>query len=237
MRIAIAAAAAGLLVTGAPQAAAQAPSQAPMIERTEQVQLKPRRVPGLLGYGFDMAEYTGETATRSSSFRAFGQAISRDSARTRFKVASPSIPEMEGDCAGGQRKTQLGWIAFEREDLSYVCVFSRNGAVIPGASFELALQKAGLLARMSQPQRAGEMTWNGQTIRVQTQRIGGVPLPTGRIAGYVFYKDGQEIGGVDFNRIMSPAVYLPPVGDANRDVAALAALSLMFFADPANQSQ
>ncbi len=212
-------------------------AQVPMTERTEQLQLKPRRVPGLLGYGFDLAEYSGETSSRSFSFRALGRAISRDSATTKFKVQSPSIPALEADCAGGQRRTQLGWIAFEREDLSYVCAFSRNGAPIPGASFELALQKAGLLARMSQPQRAGEMTYGGQTIRLQTQRIGGVPLPTGRIAGYVFYKDGQEIGGIDFNRMMSPAIYLPAPGSPDRDLAALAALSILFFADPANQME
>lgn len=231
MRILISGLLAGLIVGG------PALAQTAMTERTEELKLKPRRVPGLLGYGFDLGEYSGETQTRSSSFRAFGQAISRDSAQTKFKVASPSIPQMEADCAGGQRSTRLGWIAFERQDLGYVCTFSRNGSVIPGVSFELALQDAGLLARMSQPQRAGEMTFNGQTIRVQTQRIGGVPLPTGRIAGYVFYKDGQEIGGIDFNRIMSPAVYLPQPGSPDRDVAALAALSILFFADPANQSQ
>ncbi len=211
-------------------------AQTPMTEATQQLELKPRRVPGLLGYGYDLAEYTGETATRSSSFRALGQAISRDSARTRFKVSSPTIAEMETECSGGQRRTQLGWIAFEREDLSYACAFTRNGQPAPEVSFELALQKAGLLARMSQPQRAGEMTYGGQTIRVQTQRIGGVPLPTGRIAGYVFLKDGEEIGGIDFNRIMSPAIYLPPPGSPDRDIAALAALSLLFFADPANQA-
>jgi hypothetical protein len=211
-------------------------AQTPMTEAAQQLELKPRRAPGLLGYGYDLAEYTGETATRSSSFRAFGQAISRDSARTRFQVASPSIAGMEAECSGGQRRTQLGWIAFEREDLSYACVFSRDGQPVEGASFELALQKAGLLARMSQPQRAGERTSDGQTIRVQTQRIGGVPLPTGRVAGYVFLKEGREIGGIDFNRIMSPAIYLPPPGSPDRDIAALAALSILFFADPANQS-
>jgi len=217
-------------------AASPGAAQTPMTETTQQLQLKPRRVPGLLGYGYDLAEYTGETATRSSSFRALGQAISRDSARTRFKVSSPTIPEMEAQCSGGQRRTQLGWIAFEREDLSYACAFTRDGQPAPEVSFELALQKAGLLARMSQPQRAGEMTYGGQTIRVQTQRIGGVPLPTGRIAGYVFLKDGEEIGGIDFNRIMSPAIYLPQPGSPDRDIAALAALSILFFADPANQA-
>lgn len=213
-----------------------ASAQTPMTEATQQLELKPRRVPGLMGYGFDLAEFSGETATRSTSFRALGQMISRDSARTRYKVTSPSIPEIEADCSGGQRRMQLGWIAFEREDLSYACTFSRGGESVPGVGFELALQKAGLLARMSQPQRAGEMTYGGQTIRVQTQRIGGLALPTGRIAGYVFFKDGQEIGGIDFNRIMSPAIYLPHPGDPNRDVAALAALSILFFADPANQA-
>jgi hypothetical protein len=217
-------------------AASPGAAQTPMTETTQQLQLKPRRVPGLLGYGYDLAEYTGETATRSSSFRALGQAISRDSARTRFKVSSPTIPEMEAQCSGGQRRTQLGWITFEREDLSYACAFTRDGQPAPDVSFELALQKAGLLARMSQPQRAGEMTYGGQTIRVQTQRIGGVPLPTGRIAGYVFLKDGKEIGGIDFNRIMSPAIYLPQPGSPDRDIAALAALSILFFADPANQA-
>jgi hypothetical protein len=172
-----------------------AAAQVPMTERTEQLQLKPRRVPGLLGYGFDLAEYSGETSSRSFSFRALGRAISRDSATTRFKVQSPSFPAIEADCTGGQRRTQLGWIAFEREDLSYVCAFSRDGAPVPGMSFELALQKAGLLARMSQPQRAGEMTYGGQTIRLQTQRIGGVPLPTGRIAGYVFYRTDRRSAG------------------------------------------
>ncbi len=221
---------AGLLLT------TQAWAQTPMTQSTQQLELKPRRVPGLMGYGFNLAEYKGETATRSTSFRALGNAISRDSARTRYTVSSPSIPEVEADCAGGQRRTQLGWIAFEREDLSYSCTFSRDGQVVEGMVFDLALQKAGLMARMSQPQRAGEMTYGGQTIRVQTQRIGGLALPTGRIAGYVFLKDGQEIGGIDFNRIMAPAIYLPHPGSPDRDIATLAALSILFFADPANQS-
>ena len=88
-----------------------AAAQTPMTERTEQLQLKPRRVPGLLGYGYDVGEYRGETSTRSSSFRALGTAISRDSARTKFTVESPNItPGLQAECAGGQKRTQLGWI-------------------------------------------------------------------------------------------------------------------------------
>ena len=105
-------------------------AQTPMTESTEQLQLKPRRVPGLLGYGYDLGEYRGETSTRSSSFRAFGTAISRDTARTKFTVESPNIsPGLQAECAGGQKRTQLGWISFEREDLSYVCTFARDCSV------------------------------------------------------------------------------------------------------------
>ena len=96
-------------------------AQVPMTERTEQLQLKPRRVPGLLGYGFDLAEYSGETSSRSFSFRALGRAISRDSATTKFKVQSPSIPALEADCAGGQRRTYFVTHKVQREIKGAYC--------------------------------------------------------------------------------------------------------------------
>jgi hypothetical protein len=37
--------------------------------------------------------------------------------------------------------------------------------------------------------------------------------------------------------MMAPAIYLPKKGSPDRDIVALAALSILFFTDPANQME
>ena len=52
--------------------------------------------------------------------------------------------------------------------------------------------------------------------------------------GYVFSRDGVDIGGVDLNGLR-PTFYLPPAGSPDRDAAAVLAVSLFAFQDPANR--
>jgi hypothetical protein len=97
----------------------------------------------------------------------------------------------------------------------------------------VALGEGSFLQRLQMAQRAGEMRWNGATIRFETRQVGSMPIGGGAPLGYRFTKDGREIGAIDLNTIMSgPAFYLPPRG-ADRDAVMAAAMALYVFQDPA----
>ncbi len=202
----------------------------PMTERTERIGLEGRRGPSLFRPGFAIGEYSGWASSRGSSTRLPWQ--SRDMARAEFSVASPSLGTVDGDCGGGQSHRQILWITFDRETLSYDCVYA--GAAPANARLSLALTRGSLLARLQQPQRAGELVWGDIVLRAETKRIGGLPWGGGRVMGYVFTRDGVEIGGVDLNGLR-PTFYLPPQGSPDRDAAAVLAVSLFAFQDPANR--
>lgn len=228
MRI-VALAVAGLLALTAPAAA----QDAPLAERTEKLALKPHRVKDLLlGYGYTVGEFTGEVRTRASSARA--PLFSSDKAKTEFTIGSPRLPApMAVSCAGGESRLTLGWIEFKRQDLTYVCSFQGGP---PDAAFALALSEAGVMARLYQPQRAAELTYGGITVRAQTRKLeGAMPIGGGGTMSYAIIRDGQEIGGL-VRGVLKPTFYLPPPGSPDRDAAAVMALALYFFADPANQN-
>ena len=90
------------------------------------------------------------------------------------------------------------------------------------------------MGRLQQPQRAGELTWGGVTLKAETKRVGGLPWGGGRVMGYVISRDGVEIGGLDLNG-MRPTFYLPPQGSPDRDAVAVLTVSLFTFQDPANR--
>ena len=201
---------------------------APMTERTERLGLEGRRGPSLFRPGFGIGEYSGWATSRSSSTRLPWQ--SRDMARSEFTVSSPAMGEVTGDCGGGQSHTRILWITFDRDPLSYDCIYA--GAAPANARLSLALSRGSLLARLQQPQRAGELVWGNITLRAETKRIGGLPFGNG-VLGYVFTRDGVEIGGMQLNGFR-PTFYLPPAGSPDRDAAAVLAVSLFTFKDPAN---
>ncbi|MEJ6788764.1 hypothetical protein BrevBR_04375 [Brevundimonas sp. BR2-1] len=211
------------------QTAAQS-RPAPMTERTERIGLEGRRGPSLFRPGFAVGEYTGSATSRSSSTRLPWQ--SRDMARSEFSVASPTMAEVTGDCGGGQSHTRILWITFDRDTLSYDCVY--GGSAPANARLSLALSRGSLLGRLQQPQRAGELTWGDMTLKAETKRIGGLPFGGGRVMGYVISRDGVEVGGLDLNG-MRPTFYLPPQGSPDRDAVAVLAVSLFTFQDPANR--
>lgn len=225
-------AAAALALCGLTLAAGQTAAQSrpvPMTERTERLGLEGRRGPSLFRPGFGIGEYSGSATSRSSSTRLPWQ--SRDMARSEFSVASPAMGEVTGDCGGGQSHSQILWITFDREPLSYDCVY--GGAAPAGARLSLALSRGSLMGRLQQPQRAGELTWGDITLKAETKRIGGLPWGGGRVMGYVISRDGIEVGGLDLNG-MRPTFYLPPQGSPDRDAVAVLAVSLFTFQDPAN---
>ena len=224
-----------LPAAAAPQAAATA--EAPVTERTQKLSLKPHRVKGmLLGYGYTVGEFTGQVRTRTQSLRAV--VFTSDSAKTTFTVGRTGAPETEAPikaaCDGGQSKLTVAWIPFDRDDLTYICRFE-GGPV--DADFALALSKGSLMGRLAQPQRAAELTWNGTTVRAQTKLMGGIGMALlggGKTVSYVITKDGREIGAL-MRGPMQPTFYLPREGDPDREAAAMMALSLFFFADPADR--
>lgn len=216
---------AAVALASAAAAAAQTPDS-PMTERTDRIGLEGRRGPSLFRPGFAIGEYIGSATSRGSSTRLPWQ--SRDMARAEFDLALPA-GTVQGDCGGGQSHSRILWITFDREPLSYECQY---GGVAPaGARLTLALSRGSLLGRLQQPQRAGELVWGDMTLRAETKRIGGLPWGGGRVMGYVFSRDGVEIGGLDLNS-MRPTFYLPPQGSAERDAVAVLAVSLFAFQDP-----
>jgi len=216
---------------------AQAP-EAPVTERTQKLSLKPHRVKGmLLGYGYTLGEFTGQVRTRSQSMRAV--VFTSDSAKTTFTIGKVGAPEtaapIKAACDGGQSRLAIVGITFDRDDLTYICKFEGGPA---DADFALALSKGSLMGRLAQPQRAAAMTWNGNTVQAHTKLMGGIGMALlggGKTISYVITKDGREIGAL-MRGPMQPTFYLPRESDPNREAAAMIALSLFFFADPADRS-
>lgn len=204
----------------------------PLIEHAEKLQLKPHRVKGLLlGYGYDLGEYSGEVRSQAKSVR--GPLFSSDKAKSVFTIASPRWPTpVTVTCGGGENRLGLGWIDFKRQDLTYVCGFEGGPA---GAAFALALNDAPLMAKLYQPQRAAELSFGGTTLRAVTRKVeGAMPFGGGRTLSYRISKGDQEVAGL-VRGVLQPTFYLPPAGDPDRDAAAVMALTLAFFQDPSDQ--
>lgn len=223
----------GVMVVGGVQAAwAAADASVPVTQRTEKITLKGRKGESLFRPGFQVGEYVGGATASASSVRVAGFHAG-DKAKANFNVESPSLGKVTGSCAGGESRTGLGWITFQQDRLRYACSYS-GGTAVPGSGFTLALSDGSFLKRLQQPQRAGELYWGKSVIRAETKRVGGLPWAGGRVMGYVFTKDGVEIGALDIGIV--PTFYLPPKGDPDRDAVAVLALSIFFFQDPANSN-
>lgn len=218
-------------LAGATAQAQTAPdASVPMVQRTEKLKLQGRRGESLLRPGYAVGEYAGSAKSVGRSVKALGS-YSKDSMKTAFSVTAPGFPApVEGDCEGGQGRLGLGWITFDRDDLLYVCTYSQGGAPLK-AAMNLALSKGSFLGNLSQPQRAGELQYDGITLRAQTKRLGGLPFGGGGVIGYVITRDGVEVGGLDLNGL-APTFYLPPKGSPDRDAVAVFALTLFNFQDP-----
>jgi hypothetical protein len=198
----------------------------------EKIVLKGKRGPRLTQPGFEAGEYSGFSSAMAMNRQAFG---SKDSAKVELQVASTGWgAPVTASCAGGQSRLVIAWITWKRESLAYNCTF--GGAAPPDAALSLAIGEGSFLAKLQQPLRAGEIVWNGMTIRFDTKQVGGMPISAGKPLGYVFSRDGREIGGVDLGGgFTPPAFFLPPKGSPERDAVMVAALSLFFFPDPGNR--
>lgn len=210
--------------------AAPAALAASGIPGTEKVYLEGRKGESLFRPGYAVAEYTGGATVKTFKAEAVGS-YSKDRASANFTVTRPGLAEpITVSCAGGQGRIGLGWITFKRDRLQYVCEF--GGGAPSGAGFTLALSEGSFTQRLLQPQRAGELQFGKVSLRAETKLIGGLPLGAGGPLGYVFTRDGQEVGGIQLNGLR-PTFYLPPKGSPDRDAAAVLALILFYFQDPA----
>jgi len=211
-----------------------AQSAAPITERTEKVKLKGKKGESLFKPGFVLGEYQGWSTAKASSSSVTG-IFEGKKASAEIHVSAPGLPELTILCGGGQSRLGLGWITFDRDGLAYVCTMAGERAG-QDAAFALAQSKGKLLARLQQPQRAGELRFGGRTYRVQTRQVGAMPLGGGAPIGYVISRDGADIGAVDLVGL-GPTAYLPAAGSPDRDAAAVAALILIFFKDTGNLSR
>lgn len=207
---------------------------APITERTEKVKLKGKKGESLFKPGFVLGEYQGWSTAKASSSSVTG-IFEGEKASAEIHVSAPGLPPLTIQCGGGQSRLGLGWITFDRDRLSYVCTVAGEGAG-DDAAFALAQSKGTLLARLQQPQRAGELRLGGRTYRVQTRQVGGMPIGGGSPIGYVVSRDGQDVGAVELVGL-GPTAYLPAAGSPDRDAVAVAALILIFFRDPGNLSR
>lgn len=218
------------LLVGTPALAAPEPTFG---VPTEKLSLKPHRVKGLLlGYGYTVGEYTGEVRSRASSVRS--PIFNSGSAKTSFTISSPRLPQpVTVNCAGGQSSFNIAGIDFKTQDLKYLCTFEGGPK---DASFALALSQAGMGSTLYQPQRAAQLTWGGVTVRAITRKVAGaLPLGGGRVMSYRLIQGDRDVGGL-VRGVMQPTFYLPKGPPAERDAAAVMALALFFFQDPADRS-
>ncbi len=221
--------AAAILVGAAPAALGQD------MANTEKLSLQPKRVKGLLlGYGYQLGEYSGQVKAMNSQTRALGM-FSSDYAKTNFTISSPRLKApMTVNCEGGQNRLGMGWIDFKRNDLAYVCNFVGGPS---DASFALVLSDGKFLDKLYQPQRAAEIRYGGVTLRAKTRKMpGSMPLGGGATPSYVILKGDQEVGGM-VRTTFKGTVYLPVQGSPDRDAAAAMALALFFFTDPGAQTR
>ena len=211
------------------------PALAQDMANTEKLSLQPKRVKGLLlGYGYELGEYSGQVKAMTSQTRALGM-FSSDYAKTNFTIASPRLKApMTVTCEGGQNRLGMGWIDFKRNDLAYVCNFAGGPS---DASFALVMSDGKFLDKLYQPQRAAEIRYGGVTLRAKTRKMpGSMPLGGGATPSYVILKGDQEVGGM-VRTTFKGTVYLPVQGSPDRDAAAAMALALFFFTDPGSQTR
>ena len=199
----------------------------------DKIGLSGKKGPSLLEPGFGVAEYGGFAKATNRSVRAAG-IYSSDNMAATFTVTNPAWPgPVTADCKGGQGRLGLGWITFKRDGLDYVCTY--GGSAPQGAEFNLAIARGqGVVNRMMQSQRAGEIRYGAVTLRVETQLIGGVPGigGGGGPTSYVFSRpDGTPVGSLQTGGLR-PTFYLPKATGQERDAVAIAALSLFFGKDP-----
>ena len=210
-------------------ALATGPSAQITVNPIEKITLKGKRGPKLLQPGFQIGEYDGFYSAMNKNTQFFG---SKDSAKTSFQLQAPSLPTpITATCEGGQSKLVIAGITWKRSELAYNCTY--GGGAPADAVLTLVLGDGTFMQRLQQPQRAGELRWNGQTIRFDTRQVGGMPISGGKPLGYVFTRAGREIGAVDLGGGLSPpAFFVQPKGSPDRDAVMVAALSLFVFPDP-----
>lgn len=215
-----------LLAVSAP-AQAQAQAAGPLTERTEKLKFEFKKGKSFLQPGYVMGEYSGITRQSASTTSALGLYGSAKS-KAEISLNSPSLGAVTIKCKGGETRTALGWITFDRDKLAYVCTFEGAG---PEAAFTLVQSKGGLMARLQTPQRAAELRLGAVTLRAESKQVGAMPFGlTAGAVGYVIRNGDHDVAAVDLSGLGKIA-YLPSKGAAERDAAAVMAVILILFMD------
>ncbi|QPQ55256.1 hypothetical protein IC614_01155 [Allosphingosinicella flava] len=108
---------------------------------------------------------------------------------------------------------------------SYRCKMERDGFPIDAG---LEIHARGIGGN----ERRGEIVFEGERLELRSvHKMKGGGLPSGTPVGYVFMKDGREIGGVDTNGIRTNRIYLPR-DPGLQEAAMMASLALAIVWDP-----
>jgi hypothetical protein len=221
-----------LALTGAAQAKDSILDQ--LRPTTDEIRLAGKKGHDLFHPGYALGDYAGETHASTRHADGLGLFTS-DKFKTSFTITGPGMGDgVSADCAGGQGRIGLDWLAFKRDQLAYVCAY--GGAAPKDAELDLALSTGGkLLNRLAQPQRGGEFHYGDITLRVTTELLGGFTLSNGQTSDYLIARpDGTPVAAVRKTGLQ-PTVYLPKTPGPERDAAAVLALSLVFFMDPGDK--
>ncbi len=193
----------------------------------EKITFKFKNAPKQTVPTFEVGEFSGFADAANFKHDGLGPKAFN---RADFQVSAPSFSApVIAHCEGGDSKLGITWM---RQDLTYNCSFS-GGAPADAA---LTLAFASGSEQQRPPLRAGELRWNGMSIRFDTKQAGADPISGGKPLGYVFSRNSAEIGGLDLGGgLLPPSVFLPPKGATDRVAMMVAALSLVYFQDPGGQ--
>lgn len=172
--------------------------------------------------------------TRSQTRLALFDALVTNRAGAGFIIEGPGISDtIEADCRMRERIIQIDVLAFTPQRMAYACEFTAEGRAFP-ARFELQEARTGLADALSRRQRRGEIALGGEVVQFRSvHKIEGSPLELASPIGYVFEKDGREVGAVELNG--KPRLILAgrPDEGLSRTIT-VAALALALLRDPAN---
>lgn len=174
--------------------------------------------------------YQGRFA-RSLDRWSFLEAVAREG-RSDFTLAGPEISStIEARFEMREHALDLGIAEVTVRPLAYRCGFTAEGRTIP-ARFELQ-EVVGGGSAITRYERRGQIALGGETVQFRSvHHLAGTPMPSLTPVGYIFERQGREIGALDLTG--RPALVLGPATDAGvARTVTVAAVALAIFWDPA----
>ena len=185
---------------------------------------------------FAVGDSTGSFSRSATRLAFFDALFEHRDGHTSFSLSDGAAAGLlTAECRMSERTVTLGIASFEAHPMAYGCTFRRDNRTIP-ARFELQARRAGLGGMLMQQERRGEMTFDGITLSIRSVHdLQGSALSMATPIGYVFERDGADIGAVEING--EPMIaFRPGTDEITRRAIIAAALALSLFWDPAESA-